>query len=133
MHGDCLCCPACWRKLCRPERRNVGLIGLLATVVLGVAAIVITLRLRERKSFAWQVISDQPLLVGSVTDVRVLYKDVQLVAPRLVTVRMMNSGNKAIDGPDFGPEPLKVDVGRAELVSPSLLRHRGEMRDTPES
>jgi hypothetical protein len=86
--------------------------GTLIGVAVGVIGIVISLVIastqRYRKFLTWEIVASQSILAAIETpkDLQVVWKGSTLTAPRIITVRVTNAGNREIAQTDY-ERPLR--------------------------
>lgn len=81
-------------------------------VVLALFAILITLRQNSRKSISFEIVADISILnaKGDNDELKVYYKGTPINDPRLVEIRIFNSGNTSISRSDY-EKPLEIAFG----------------------
>ncbi len=106
--------------------------GIIATVL--VAAVVFLLQ-RESKTFDWQILTDEPILTGAAATTAglklTLHDRVELAHPRLITIRLRNSGKREIRPEDFACMTCIRTNDTIEIKSGVTLRYRDGMANKP--
>jgi hypothetical protein len=119
--------------------RNAGLIGL-AGVILGLIGLAAGAWFywlqRDTKSMEWEVLTDEEIVTAAASQapeegIRVTWKGNVLYEPRLVTIRLLNSGKREIRREDF-QGPINVTFIDQEIVAVSWAGHRDGMIGLPE-
>lgn len=110
--------------------RNQGMITLVGIVVAALIALVIYWRQRPVKTLDYIILSDEPILSSTTPGLSVKFLDEELVAPRLVSMRIINTGNQAIRAADFNGD-MQIQVENSHLVTAITLDRREGMRDLP--
>lgn len=117
--------------------QHQGAITLLS-LIFGLVAIAITVAFfmyeRDKRTFDWQLLTDEPIMTHAPREgfgIKVIWNTTELQHPRLVTVRLMNTGKREIRESDFdGPTLIAVGEG-FEVKKASAIRRRPGMRHTP--
>lgn len=115
----------------------LGLAGLIITTIGLAAGVIFFLLQREKKTFDWQLLTDEPIVTSAARDaiggIKVFWGDqTELQHPRLVTVRLVNTGKREIRAEDFdGDVRLTVDPTLV-IRSAGAVRRKEGMRHTPE-
>lgn len=110
------------------------LVGVVATVI--VAAVVFYLQ-RDKKTFDWQLLTNEPIMttapaqhaLGKITVT--LNGREELKHPRLLTIRLINTGKREIRPEDFDGEVIVVTEPHLAIKSASPVRNREGMRHMP--
>lgn len=96
----------------------------LAGVVVGAAGIWITLKLRDRKELAYEIISNVPAFTIQPSvqgEIEVLFKGKPVTSLSEVILKIWNSGNKAIDE-DAYRVPVSIRFGQGAEVKDARIR-----------
>lgn len=103
-----------------------GFFGVIVALLIGAAAISLTLWLRNRKALTYDVISDVPIVTlrpgetnGIAEDIEIRYKGTTVRDVRLIVVRIWNSGNVPIVPNDY-VEPLSLTF-RGQLLASDVI------------
>lgn len=110
--------------------RNQGMITLVGIVVTALIAFVIYWRQRPVKTLDYIILWDEPILTSTTPGLSVKFLDKELVAPRLVSMRIVNTGNQAIRAADFNGD-MQIQVENSHLVTAITVGRREGMRDLP--
>lgn len=88
-----------------------------AGVILALIAILITIRQYARKNLTYEVITDINILnaKGNQSELQVYFKNVLVKKPRLVELKIYNSGNTAISRSDY-EKPLEILFSKNSIV-----------------
>lgn len=114
--------------------RNSWITGVVVPVLVGIAVLAIERywhsREKSTKTFDYRVLSDVPILSHRPDDnlLKVTYMDEELAYPRLVRVRLANTGNQVIR-PSEILEDYVVTVG-ARVVSMMVAEQSARILDT---
>ena len=114
--------------------RNAGLIGLAGLVVgtlIGLTGLAYAWTQRHVKTFDWQVITDEQIVHWVAVDtpdelVQVFWKGQRLRNPRLIKIRLLNTGRQAIRAEDF-QTPIDIHVPGTKIMSAELAGQLWDM------
>lgn len=106
------------------------IIGVAATVIVG--AVVYRMQ-RQKKTLDWEILTDEPINTGAVElDIHVTFgKDCELREPRIITVRLANTGKSEIRPGDFDGPIIIRTAPWLTIKTASTIRTARTMRHTP--
>jgi len=110
--------------------RNQGLITLIALVVGTFLTIIVYGLQRARKRLDHAIMSDSAILaaVGAVEGIEVTWRGDQVLKfPRLVTLRLQNTGNRVIRLDDFDG-PVVIELTHGVIVAADVIDKRESVR-----
>ncbi len=100
-----------------------GLVSLLAIAVSASLTVAIFRKNRERKTLDFEIKNDVDLISSHaprISDLKVIYQSDVLDAPRIVSIKFINSGNKLVVADDF-VEPIRVKHGDDEIAKDAFV------------
>lgn len=114
--------------------RNGGAFGIgfgIAGTLLGVAGLIYAWTQRHLKTFDWQVMTDEEILHWVAVDtpgelIQVFWRGQRLRKPRLIKIRLLNTGMQAIRSEDF-ETPVDIHVPGTKVMSAEPSGQRWDM------
>ncbi|MCA1702351.1 MAG: hypothetical protein LC808_03415 [Actinobacteria bacterium] len=114
---------------------EIGLAGLVLGVVTAIGSVVIFYLQRDKKTFDWQVLTDEPIVtetsVPAGERIKVVWNDIELNGPRLITLRLVNTGKREIRAEDFNGHVVITTSEDLLIRSAGTIRTRDGMRHGP--
>lgn len=124
------------------DAENLNLAGVIATVVFGIATLVLTVivfrREKRRVSVDFSVLSDIKLIRSTggesfTHQIEVSYNGRTLAHPRIVDVKIKNTGNTPVRGPDAYVEPIVIELqDDYRPIEAAVIAKRSELLSTGE-
>jgi hypothetical protein len=115
----------------------ITLVGVIVTFVGVLVTLIIYLLQRDKKTFDWQLLTDEQIVTRTAREARggitVLWDNtVELTHPRLLTIRLMNTGKREIRPEDFDGDTVITADATMDIQSAYIVRRHEGMRHEPD-